>query len=126
MEKRKSEQNPVSSPLFYFQKNFWSNSFSAILLKEFGKSYFVDNSQAVESVGQETHHDGGHYEEAAHQDPEYEEGGAVSLLVSRDGAGRVEPLPRSADRQAEVVSEVGLPVQVEVEDEVVPVVLSPD
>ena len=88
--------------------------------------YLVHSGQAVESVGEETHHDGGHYEEAAHQDPEYQEGGAGGLLVIRGGAGRVESLPWPADGQAEVVSEVGLPVQVEVEDEVVPVVLSPD
>ena len=75
--------------------------------------YLVDSSQAVESVGQEAHHDGGHYEEAAHQDAEDEESCTVCLLVAGregGGAGGVVALPWPRDGEADVVSEVRLPV----------------
>ena len=71
--------------------------------------YLVDSSQTVQSVGQETHHDRGHYEEAAHQDSEYEEGGTVSVRLTgweRGGAGGVVTLAWPGDGQTNVVSEV--------------------
>ena len=74
--------------------------------------YLVYSGHAVESVGQETHHDGGHYEEAAHEDAEYEESCTVCLVTGREGggAGGVVALPWPCDGEADVVSEVRLPV----------------